>query len=168
MHFTFRSSLHIILKANNNSQQKEKRKRGRPKGSKSKSHQRKTKRQRGLETTAVDKAFENAFGNTDIIDTALARKDNGNNSDGSVNFGLNIAPPGLDDDFGEDPEETTMNDNGENVGLGAADHYDVQELIEISNMDLKDAQVKGECYETTDDILKDLKVGCVSNSSKKL
>ena len=154
---------------NNNPQQKEKRKRGRPKGSRSKSHQQKTKRQRELATAAADEAFENAFGNTtgttDIIDTAT-RKDNENNSDDSVNFGLNIAPPGMDDSFGEDVEETTIDNTHENIGFGVADHYDVQELIEISNMDLRDAKNKGDCYETTDDILKDLKVGCVSNSSK--
>ena len=80
---------------------------------------------------------------------------------------------GFDDDNGSTTrEETAVNDEmDDNFGFGSADMYDVEELIELVKMDLKEK--KGKRSEdatgtTMDEIIKDLQVGCVSNSSKRL
>ena len=99
-------------------------------------------------------------------------KNNDDISEETETFGLNLLPVGLIDDEDEDEvpikDEDDNEDNDHNVGFGSADMYDVEELIELSNMNLKDANKKESEYETTDDIIKDLRVGCVSENSKKM
>ena len=46
--------------------------------------------------------------------------------------------------------------------------YDVEYLIDLAKMDLKGKELEDATGTTTDDIIKDLCVGCVSNNSKKL
>ena len=133
-------------------------KRGRPKGSKN--SKRKTKKQKEKESVTANQEFENAFKDVPIRD---------DNWDESMTFGMDNAPPGMDDDYSDDDNDESAalrNENEEDVGFGSADIYDVEELIESSKMDVSSQKKESE-YETTGDILKDLRVGCVSNSSKK-
>ena len=89
-----------------------------------------------------------------------------------------ILPVGLVDDDKDvpiiDEEGKDNNDGGviyedddHNVGFGSADLYYVEELIELLNKNLKETNKKESDYcESTDDIIKDLRVGCVSDNSK--
>jgi hypothetical protein len=62
---------------------------------------------------------------------------------------------------------TVERESEENIGFGSANVYDVEELFEIANIDVKNRKSEAD-YECTDDILKDLRAGCVSNASKNL
>ena len=163
---------------------REPKKRGRPKGSRNK---KKTKRQRQLEAAATaDDAFERAFQNVPAIDNIgeieeekqadnVNEKNTDDISEETETFGLNLLPNGIMDDEEEVPtDEDNSNENEEaiheddhNVGFGAADMYDVEELIELSHMNLR-GEGNSKEYESTDDIIKDLRVGCVSENSKKM
>jgi len=84
-----------------------------------------------------------------------------------MTFGMDNAPPGINDDYADDDnDELAALCIEEDVGFGLADMYDVQELIELEKMDVISNKKELE-YETTGGILKDLRVGCVSNNSKK-
>ena len=162
-------------------------KRGRPKGSKNK-----RKSRRRNDATAADDAFKEAFKDTipaiDNIDEIIEEDSNkrqvrnrgDDDSEQTETFGTDLLPVGHDDDEGYDGydddgrgrEEAATNDeiDDDNVGFGSADMYDVEQLLELAKMDLKGTAKESEdaIGTTTDDIIKDLRVGCVSNSSKKL
>ena len=143
-----------------------KKKRGRPKGSKNKS-----KKQKEVEASSINLEFENAFGHVVVgnndegaTNNVEARNNTEEGSDDSLHFGMGNAPPGIDDDLSEEGNATTERD--ENIGFGSADMYDVAELLELTKMDMNNNV--NERNETMDDIVKDLRSGCVSQSSKTL
>ena len=160
-------------------------KRGRPKGSKNKN----TKKQRRRDdATAADDAFGEAFSNvppieniSEVIDCSERRRvGHDNDLEETERFGMDLLPVGHEEDDGFDDDEensgreeaaTTNDEYEDNVGFGSADMYDVEELIELANMDLKERAKKDSDIDrnsTTDEIIKDLRVGCVSSSSKRL
>ena len=149
-------------------------KRGRPKGSKNK--KKSNKQRRRDEATVADEAFGDAFRN--IIPAAIDNnrlEEDGDISEETDRFGTDFLPVGYEEEeIGEEEgsndgeAEKVQNDYDETVGFGSADMYDVEELIELSKMDLKSGEKESEEGCTTNDIIKDLRVGCVSNNSKKL
>ena len=106
----------------------------------------------------VNNDFENAFEHIPVANIDNPAMDE------SLHFGLNITPPGFEDD--NCSEDDVSDEREDDVGFGSADMYDVAELIELTNMNVK-SKLKEEC-ETTDDIIKDLRNGCVSLGSKSL
>ena len=132
-----------------------KKKRGRPKGSKNK---RSTKRQKEIEAAVVNDDFENAFEHVPVANIDEPAMDE------SLDFGLNITPPGFDND--NSSEDDVAAEQEDDVGFGSADMYDVAELLELTKMDVNDNLKKD--GETTDDIIKELRNGCVNGNSKKL
>ena len=143
-----------------------KKKRGRPKGSKN----RKSKRKKIADAINADAEFGSAFGHIPINDKTMVGEEGGNNSDESIHFGMRNDPPGNDYNEEDDMNTTVNDDENENVGFGSADIYDVEELIEISNMNLKEEKEKMDLSygQNSEELLKDLRVGCVSDSSKRL
>ena len=138
-------------------------KQGRPRGSKNKT----SKKQKLQAAAAVNDQFENEFLHIPVIgnDSEPAANDSEVALDEPGDFGLFIGPPGVDDDESCDD---AIAEEEEVVCFGLADMYDVAELLELSNLDLK-SNIRSEGnIETTDDLIKDLRSGCVSQSSKNL
>ena len=60
------------------------------------------------------------------------------------------------------------NEIDDDVGFGSTNMYAAELELELVNIDLKGKESEDVTGTTTDDIIKDLRVRCVSNSSKRL
>ena len=111
---------------------------GRPKESKNKKKTKKQKQRRRDEVTSADAIFGEAFFLTMIIIWSRER------------FWMNLLHVGHEDeeDTQYDDETCTRDhdNSNENIGFGLADMYNVDELIELSNMDLKESRKKRNYY----------------------
>ena len=152
-----------------------KKRKGRPKGSKNK---RPSRRRRLLDIAAVDVAFEAAFGGVppdaepsqptpspqqqeqdedhrDPAAPASAPSNDEENED-EVNFHLQILEANNDDDnISIDEKEE------DEIGFGAADMYDVRELLEIG----KETKDEEDEEDDPEKVMNSLKHGCVADSS---
>ena len=106
-----------------------------------------------------------------------------NDSEQTETFGTDLLPVGHEDDEGYKGYEGYEQDDGDgrgreeaatnneiddnNVGFGSANMYNVEHLFELAKMDLKGKESEDATGTTTDNIIKDLPVRCVSNTSKK-
>jgi hypothetical protein len=74
-------------------------------------------------------------------------------------------------DYSNDDDDVVLKNSTtidiENIGFGCADIYDVAELLELSRINLTDKEKREESKDT-DEIIKELKSGCVSQSSKRV
>ena len=94
--------------------------------------------------------FENAFKEVPILPVS------DDNWDESMTFGMDNAPPGINDDYADDDnDESAALCIEEDVGFGLADMYDVQVLIELEKLDVRSNKKESE-YENTGDNSQDL------------
>ena len=91
------------------------------------------------------------------VEDAAATNHNGNGIEDDEEIGFEFN--------GNDVEDSDGEDNGvvEQVGFGHVDEFDVLEVLEYGTEIKKDDE-----DETTEDIIKELKHGCVSTNSKKI
>ena len=150
-------------------------KRGRPKGSKNKT---KKKQQRVEDFSKAQDAFEREFSIPRTKEASMAVESLTEGDRTNATNAINATNRTNQDDIqheedihfefnGGEVEEENDYENyvgvSEQVGFGEVDEFDVMEVVEYSAEGKDDNE-----NETTADIMKELKHGCVSKNSKKI